>query len=379
MACNPKDYYGKGGAIVYTRWIEKIKLVLDMSGCRVNQKVKYTADSFINKTLTWWNSQVHTRGREAVIGITWDDFKTLTREEFCPNNDIQKLETEFWCHTMIRVMVAATKPKTIQSVVLKAGMLTDKGWKYRDDNKRSRTGMTFATITNLVRKEYTGTAPKCTKCNYHYQLEVPCCSCTNYNRFGHIAKDCRMGPRVVNPLNARNLTAAHEACFECGGTNHYNAACPRLNRAPRLGGNRRNQVMAIEGGQCRRNNGNQARRRDFVIGAKEARHDPSIVTGTFTLNNQYAMTLFDFDADYSFVSTTFIPMLDIESSNLGMDWLSRLKAEIVYHEKDKSTTGDKRLDLSAFKLSCLFFSLLSSESLVVGDHMGFSEPIVTTH
>ncbi|GJU37906.1 hypothetical protein Tco_1186260 [Tanacetum coccineum] len=57
------------------------------------------------------------------------------------------------------------------------------------------------------------------------------------------------------------------------------------------------------------------------------------MTGTFTLNNHYATTLFDSGADYSFVFTTFIPMLDIEPSNLGMDWLSRHKAEIVCYEK----------------------------------------------
>ncbi|GJY46112.1 hypothetical protein Tco_0435175 [Tanacetum coccineum] len=34
LACNPKEYDGKGGAIVYTRWIEKIESVHDMSGCR---------------------------------------------------------------------------------------------------------------------------------------------------------------------------------------------------------------------------------------------------------------------------------------------------------------------------------------------------------
>ncbi|GKE18058.1 putative reverse transcriptase domain-containing protein [Tanacetum coccineum] len=101
----------------------------------------------------------------------------------------------------------------------------------------------------------------------------------------------------------------------------------------------------------------------------------------FTLNNHYATTLFDFGADYSFVSTTFIPLLDIEPSDLGfsyeieiangqlvdidkvikgckleieghvfdinlilsgsgsfdmiirMDWLSNHKAEIICHEK----------------------------------------------
>ncbi|GJW61348.1 hypothetical protein Tco_0110683 [Tanacetum coccineum] len=62
LACNPKEYDGKGGAIVYTRWIEKMESVQDMSGCRDNQKVKYTAGSFVGKALTWWNSQIHTRG-----------------------------------------------------------------------------------------------------------------------------------------------------------------------------------------------------------------------------------------------------------------------------------------------------------------------------
>ncbi|GKA47915.1 putative ribonuclease H-like domain-containing protein [Tanacetum coccineum] len=36
MACNLKDYDGKGGAIVYTRWIKKMESVQDMSGCGEN-------------------------------------------------------------------------------------------------------------------------------------------------------------------------------------------------------------------------------------------------------------------------------------------------------------------------------------------------------
>ncbi|GKF00157.1 hypothetical protein Tco_0023507 [Tanacetum coccineum] len=34
LACNPKEYDGKGGAIVYTCWIEKMESVQDMSGYR---------------------------------------------------------------------------------------------------------------------------------------------------------------------------------------------------------------------------------------------------------------------------------------------------------------------------------------------------------
>ncbi|GJW54686.1 reverse transcriptase domain-containing protein [Tanacetum coccineum] len=133
LACNPKEYHGKGGAIVYRCWIEKMKSVQDMGGCR---------DS-----------------------MSWEDFKTLTREEFCPSNEMQKLESKLWNHAMvgaghaaytdrfhelaslvphivtpkgkrieryvygfalqIQGMVAATKPKTIQKAVQIAGILTD--------------------------------------------------------------------------------------------------------------------------------------------------------------------------------------------------------------------------------------------------------------
>ncbi|GKB57928.1 hypothetical protein Tco_0914114 [Tanacetum coccineum] len=51
LACNPKKYDGKGGAIAYTRWIEKMESVQEMSGCRDNQKVKYSAGSFVVRLL----------------------------------------------------------------------------------------------------------------------------------------------------------------------------------------------------------------------------------------------------------------------------------------------------------------------------------------
>ncbi|GKF39930.1 hypothetical protein Tco_0119991 [Tanacetum coccineum] len=87
-----------------------------------------------------------------------------------------------------------------------------------------------------------------------------------------------------------------------------------------------------------------------MLGAEKARQDPNIVMSTFTLNNHFATALFDSVADYSFVSTTFIPLLGIEPSELGfryeieiasgqlveidMVWTGCLcKAEIICHEK----------------------------------------------
>ncbi|GKF93548.1 reverse transcriptase domain-containing protein, partial [Tanacetum coccineum] len=66
-----------------------------------NQKVKYTVGLFIGKALTWWNSQIQTQSREAAVGMSWEDFKNLTKEEFCLVNEMQKLETVFWNYAMV--------------------------------------------------------------------------------------------------------------------------------------------------------------------------------------------------------------------------------------------------------------------------------------
>ncbi|GJT06758.1 hypothetical protein Tco_0841220 [Tanacetum coccineum] len=36
LACNPKEYDGKGDVVFLTRWIEKMEYVHDMSGCSVD-------------------------------------------------------------------------------------------------------------------------------------------------------------------------------------------------------------------------------------------------------------------------------------------------------------------------------------------------------
>ncbi|GJU97798.1 hypothetical protein Tco_1327069 [Tanacetum coccineum] len=75
LACNPKEYDGKGGVVVLTRWIKKMKNMQDMSGCSNDQKVKYTAGLFVGKALTWWKSQIHTLSQEVAVSMSWNDFK----------------------------------------------------------------------------------------------------------------------------------------------------------------------------------------------------------------------------------------------------------------------------------------------------------------
>ncbi|GKE19617.1 hypothetical protein Tco_1427194 [Tanacetum coccineum] len=126
-------------------------------------------------------------------------------------------------------------------------------------------------------------------------------------------------------------------------------------RRPRPGENHQNQVVAVNGGQGRGNQGNQARGRAFMLGAEEAHQDPNIVTGMFTLNDQFATTLFDSGADYSFVSTTFIPLLDIEPSDLGFSYEIEIASRQLV-EIDKVIKGYKlEIEGHVFDISLIPF------------------------
>ncbi|GKD30639.1 putative reverse transcriptase domain-containing protein [Tanacetum coccineum] len=244
-------------------------------------------------------------------------------------------------------MVAATEPKTIQKAIQISGALTDetmrngsikkveksgnvgepsKDMSGRNDNKRTRTGNAFATTIN---------------------------------------PDCRDVPRNVNPVNARNPTV--RACYECGSTDHVRSTCPRLNRAQGPEENHPNQVAANNRGQVSGNQGNKAKGRAFMLGAEEARQDPNIVTATFTLNNHFATTLFDSGADYSFVSTTFIPLLGLEPSDLGFRYEIEIASEQLV-EIDKVIKGCKlEIEGHVFDIDLIPFGH-GSFDMIIGSH-----------
>ncbi|GKC80980.1 hypothetical protein Tco_1136697 [Tanacetum coccineum] len=73
VAYGPPDFNGTGGTVALTRWIEKIKSVIDNSGFQA-------------------------RGQDAANAMAWNDFKALLTTEFCPSSGIEKLEGEFWNH-----------------------------------------------------------------------------------------------------------------------------------------------------------------------------------------------------------------------------------------------------------------------------------------
>ncbi|GJX13556.1 putative reverse transcriptase domain-containing protein [Tanacetum coccineum] len=342
LACNPKEYDGKGGDVVLTRWIEKMESVHDMSGCSIDQKVKYTAGSFVGKALTWWNSQIRTLSREVAVSMLWNDFKFMMIQEYCPSHEMQKLESELWNHAMVGAGHAAytdrfhelarlvphlvtPKSRMIESAltdeavrngsikkVEKRGNVGEpsKDRSRRDDNKRTRTGNVFATTVNPVGRENTGTCPSVSPATPTMHPE---------DLVAHASTI------IAWVIWQRSVEAP---------------ACPRLNRARGPKENRPNQVAANNGGRGHENQGNQARGRAFMLRAKEACQDPNIMTGTIEIASGQLVEIdkvikgCKLEIEGHVFDIYLIPFghgsFDVI---IGMDWLSNYKAEINCHEK----------------------------------------------
>ncbi|GJV85557.1 putative reverse transcriptase domain-containing protein [Tanacetum coccineum] len=355
LACNPMEYDGKGATVVLTLVELRENGALNMVGG------------------AWWNSQIRTLSREVAVSMSWNDFKFMMIEEFCPSHEMQKLETELWNHALVGAgYVTYTDSHEMQKLetelwnhaIVRAGHA-----EYTDRfHELARLVLHLVTpesrmieryvygLTLQIRGMVAATKPKTIQKGILARIRMAgmISEDRNWKAFATTGKivdgEYRGVSRNANLVNARNPTV--RACYECGSTDHG-----------------------------RGNQGNQSRGRAFMLGAEEARQDPNIMTVTLTLNNHFSTTLFDSDAAFSFVSTTFIHLLGIEPSELGfryeieiasgqlveidkvikgckleikghvfdidlipfghgsfdviigMDWLSNHKAEIICHEK----------------------------------------------
>nr|GEX89172.1 reverse transcriptase domain-containing protein [Tanacetum cinerariifolium] len=52
-------------------------------------------------------AEISTLSREVAVSMSWNDFKFMMIEDFCPSHEMQKLETELWNHAMVEAGHAA--------------------------------------------------------------------------------------------------------------------------------------------------------------------------------------------------------------------------------------------------------------------------------
>ncbi|GJR51447.1 reverse transcriptase domain-containing protein [Tanacetum coccineum] len=198
---------------------------------------------------------------------------------------------------------------------------------------------------------YIGNRTLCKKCTLHHT--GPCTvKCNTRNKVVHMTKNCKN----KGPATGSNLLPVTVTCHACGEKGHY-------------------------ANQCRKTTTNNAQGRAYMLRDRNAHQNPNVVTGMFLLNQHLARVLFDSGADKSFVSISLASKLNISpitidtfyniemadgnlvSTNtviqgailtllnqpfkidlmpiklgsfdvvIGMDWLSKYHARIIYDEK----------------------------------------------
>ncbi|GKC18421.1 reverse transcriptase domain-containing protein [Tanacetum coccineum] len=283
--------------------------------------------------------------------MPWKTLLKMITVKYYPQNEIKKLEIEIWnlkvkgtdlasytqrfqelalmCRRifpevsdevekyvgglpdMIQGNVMATKPKTIEEAIeMENNMMDQKlrtlaerqieNKRRQDDdfrnnqnqqqpNKRQNTGRAY-TARPGKKREYSGSLPKCSKCNYHHN--GPCApKIHKCNKVGHLARDCRSSGNANTGYNQRATEANQKgnACYECGAHGHFKREWRKLKNKNR----------------CNQGKNGNAPAKVYAVGNAGTNPDSNVITGTFLLNNRYASILFDTGADRSFVSTAF--------------------------------------------------------------------------
>ncbi|GKB44420.1 putative reverse transcriptase domain-containing protein, partial [Tanacetum coccineum] len=95
MKCQPLNFKGTEGVVGLTRWIEKMESVFNISGCAIENQVKFATYTLLGVALTWWNGQIRTLGPKA-YEMAWEILKKKMTDGYCPQDKIKKLEIELW-------------------------------------------------------------------------------------------------------------------------------------------------------------------------------------------------------------------------------------------------------------------------------------------
>ncbi|GKB62880.1 putative reverse transcriptase domain-containing protein [Tanacetum coccineum] len=334
LNCKPLTFKSTEGVVVLSRWFEKMESVFHISNCAVENQVKFATCTFLGNALTWWNSHMKTVTQDVVYAMDWKALKKMMTVRYCPRElalmrgrmfHEESEEVEKYIDglpNMIRGNVMSYQPKTMEKAVefandqmdQKVLTITERQAEHKrklefnagnnqghqQQNKRQNTRRAY-TAGPGEKREYTGSLPLCTKCNYHHK--DPCAPrCNKCKKIGHLARDCWSSGPNGNNNNRGNFGTTQNAvtCSECGVQGHFKKDCPKLKNR-----NRGNQ----------RGNGN-APTKVYVVGNAGTNPESNVVTGTFLLNDRYASILFDTSADRSFISTTFSSIIDITPTTL---------------------------------------------------------------
>nr|GEW46522.1 putative reverse transcriptase domain-containing protein [Tanacetum cinerariifolium] len=308
-------FHGTEGAVRLVRWFKKMENTFEISECAEVRMVKFATATLHGRALTWWNSQVATLGREVPNARSWAEVKQMMTDEFCPTEEVQRLEDELR-HLKLRDMNIAAYTERFNDLALLCPDAVP--------NEKKKVELYIKGLPEIIKGETTSSTPVTLNEAVrmaHALMEQKIQSKNERIAEGHKAKDCRGKNMAPGAAVQPNIV-----CYSCGERGHKSSECPK--KTNQRGGNRQGQA--------------------YVIRDAEHNQGPNVLTAINLLDH-----LFDID------------LMPIELGTfdviVGMDWLVERDALIVCGRKEvhvpygnktlvvKSDSGVSRLKV----ISCI--------------------------
>nr|GEX63340.1 putative reverse transcriptase domain-containing protein [Tanacetum cinerariifolium] len=295
MKCQPLNFKGTEGVVSLTRWIEKMELVFQISGCAIENQVKFATCTLLDAALTWWNNPIRSLGPDA-SSMTWE----------VKGNDVSIYTKRFQELTLICTKFVTNETEKIDKYI---SGLTNKIYGNFKSSKPKTLDETIELANDFMDQKICTYAERQTNKrkaddfskNNHGPQQQPA-------KRQNVTKAYNMGSSEKKPYGG-NLPKAipkGSGCFECGALGHFKRDFPKLKSKDRGNVNAQGWVYAIRNAK---RNGNASRD-----------PDSNVIMGTFLLNNRYASILFKTGADRSFISTAFSSLIDIFPTPLGNNY-----------------------------------------------------------
>ncbi|GKC29249.1 putative reverse transcriptase domain-containing protein, partial [Tanacetum coccineum] len=260
--------------VVMTRWIEKMELVFNISGCAIENQVKFATCTLLGAALTWWNDQIRTLGPEA-YAMTWERYSKKDDDKYLSSSGLPD---------NIYGNVKSARPKTLdETIELASDLMDQKLCTYAErqsDNKRKADDSSRNNHGDRRKEDLWGI----------------------FAQVHQVPSSPQWPVHLEVPQKGNGATPKGKGCFECGAPGHFKRDCPKLKSKDGGNENAQGWVYAV---------GNAEKR-----GNAAGNPDANVVTGTFLLNNHCASILFDIGADRSFISTTFSSLINIAPTPL---------------------------------------------------------------
>nr|GFA89627.1 reverse transcriptase domain-containing protein [Tanacetum cinerariifolium] len=84
MKCQPLNFKGTKGVVGLSQWLEKIESVFLISGCAIDNQVKFASCTLLGAALTWWNGHLRTLGHDAAYAMAWGTLKKKLMDKYYP-------------------------------------------------------------------------------------------------------------------------------------------------------------------------------------------------------------------------------------------------------------------------------------------------------